>query len=266
MERIFNYSRFGKYFMYDLNNAKNNYGLSLLILGLLPVTLFVFSVLFGILFGSGEIALSTASKVSVYAVAMCSIVISSPTKLYGHLTEKRAGSDWLMIPASSFEKFLSMMIIVCLVLPLGFHALFLGSDWLLSLVFPSYGDPVMLNGVKWISESMNSSDYMDITAAGKSVFLLEFCAGILPFVLGALWFKRSKPAKTILALMAVGMVVSSLTVFFFTHTSIDFDALFENLSAQSLQTWLNILVNVYFLVVIGGLMTAIFFRIKTLKH
>ena len=39
MNNIFDIKRFGQYFLYDLRRAWNNYGLSLLLMGLIPIIL-----------------------------------------------------------------------------------------------------------------------------------------------------------------------------------------------------------------------------------
>ena len=41
MNNIFDIKRFGQYFLYDLRRAWNNYGLSLLLMGLIPIILYV---------------------------------------------------------------------------------------------------------------------------------------------------------------------------------------------------------------------------------
>ena len=43
MNNIFNFKRFVNYLRFDLRNAKNYYGLSMLVVGLLPVIVFAFS-------------------------------------------------------------------------------------------------------------------------------------------------------------------------------------------------------------------------------
>ena len=59
---------------------------------------------------------------------------------YGYLTEKKAGSNWLMVPASKAEKFVSMLLMVCIVIPLLFFVVYMVLDGFLSLVDPTYGE------------------------------------------------------------------------------------------------------------------------------
>ena len=62
MNNIFNIKRFCNYFLYDLRNAKNNYGLSLLILGVMPVVLYIIVQLFSLIFTQYAINLPLGVK------------------------------------------------------------------------------------------------------------------------------------------------------------------------------------------------------------
>ena len=39
MNNIFNFNRFGRYFSYELRNARNSYGMTMAVVGLLPAIL-----------------------------------------------------------------------------------------------------------------------------------------------------------------------------------------------------------------------------------
>ena len=104
MNNVFDIKRFGKYFMYDLNNARGNYAVSALVIGLLPLILLVFTVIFSLLFDGEVRPIMFPMKVTILVCAFFICMLSGPVKLYGSLTERKSGSDWLMLPASSFEK------------------------------------------------------------------------------------------------------------------------------------------------------------------
>ena len=137
MNKIFSFDRFWKYFKYDLVNAKSNFGLSALILGFLPLMAFIIGNLLSIIFTGEWAGWSFGTGIGI--MAMCaSFAISAiiaGVKLYGHLTDRKAGSNWILIPASTFEKFLSMVLIVFLVVPVCLAAMLLASDFILRL-FP----------------------------------------------------------------------------------------------------------------------------------
>ena len=266
MNNIFDFKRFGNYFLYDLRNAKNNYALSLLISGTLPIIVFVFAQLFNLIFLQQFHELNMVAKYMQLGIATTVVILGAGAKLYGHLTEKRAGSNFLMIPASTFEKWLSMMLIVCIMLPISLIGLQLASDALMSFFFPNlYGDRVLeLTFLQKIKDGMNAEGlYVNLEA----IFILDWISSILVFVLGAICFKKGKIGKTILCLFAFSTIFSTLAMVFFGHNGPDyigfFDSLVDPIKAASFVNWLT---NIYFFIIIGGLLGGTYYRLRTLKH
>ena len=136
MNNIFNIKRFSTYFMYDLRNAKNNYGLSMVVVGLVPVIMFAFYQITAWMSNANNYVLGSPVRVMSFLIACCIVLLSSPVKLYGRITERRYGSDWLLVPVSTFEKWLSMMLITTIVIPVVMTVFLVVSDTALSLLFP----------------------------------------------------------------------------------------------------------------------------------
>ena len=68
MNNVFDFQRFGNYFLYDLRRAKNNYAISLLVIGLLPVALYLITQFFSLISGNGVTELSEVPKfIAVFA-------------------------------------------------------------------------------------------------------------------------------------------------------------------------------------------------------
>ncbi len=211
MNNVFSPKRFGKYFCYDLENAWNNFGLSLIVLGLLPAIVFVVSELFSLIF-SGHLMMNNDAIMPMRFVsgAVCLAVacIAFPIKGYGSITDKRAGSSFLMLPASTFEKWLSMMVILCLAAPFCLSALYLGSDTLMGLIFPnSFGTPIVKMPFDKIISEIEIPDGMKIGFTG--VAWGNWASSVLFFLLGAMIFKKGKVGKTILALFALSIIIST---------------------------------------------------------
>ena len=100
MERIFDFRRFGRYLAYDLRNAKNNMGFTLLVYGVAPIFLFIIYEICSLIF-SGYISPVGFAFRTVWLFALvllCSIM--APSRLYGHVTDKRYGTEFLMLPVS----------------------------------------------------------------------------------------------------------------------------------------------------------------------
>ena len=106
MNNIFNFKRFVNYLRFDLRNAKNYYGLSMLVVGLLPVIVFAFSQILYWMVSKDNVSLDfgLAFRCITLCIAVAIVNLTAPPKMYGRITERRCGSDWLLIPASTFEK------------------------------------------------------------------------------------------------------------------------------------------------------------------
>ena len=270
MNKIFSPSRFGKYFLHDLVTARNNFLVSGLILGCLPVVIFAVNSLFNrLITGSWTAYVNPVNQVTSVIVATIVASMVFPAKMYGSLTERRAGSSWLMMPASNFEKWLSMCLVCLLVLPVFLGVLLLGTDAALSALFPmNYGRSL----VYWLFNAnslIRDSTGLDISINIPAIIFIEWAECILPFLLGAIFFRKSKVAKTFLALMLLGLVFSILSIVFAGNVNIDFNELqsmADSAGARRLIDSLNILISAVSLAYIAALLGLVFLRIKTLKH
>ena len=273
MNNVFNLKRFGKYYSYDFNNAVGNFGVSALVIGLLPLILLVFFVIFSLVFTGHVTELPLPVKIMTFGIVVLVVILSAPVKLYGRVTERKAGTDWLMIPASSFEKFLSMAIMLCIVLPVVVFGLFVACDLLLGALMPStYGASMVTllkENIDVISGMADEASWAVTTTGGSIISLWAgWCASILAFGLGAICFKKGKAAKTILCIFALEVLLSLILVIVFKGLDLGqiLPGFFDNLTAGKTEFWINFLINAFYFVVVGGLLTAIFFRVKTIKQ
>ena len=263
MSEIFSFKRFGTYFKYDLFSARANYGQSLLISGLTPVWVFICYELLSLLSGKGWSQMDDGLQITALIIALALLLMAGPVKMYGSLTEKRSGASWLMIPASTFEKFLSMVVIVCILLPAAGFILVFGSDALLSLL-PGYGESLLAVGDKVAAaEEINPGEVFTPLALWAS-----WCESALAFTLGAVCFKKAKAGKTILCLIGVGILFSAITMLVFQSPNITSEQLFDFFGGnpdKALKGIKTVLTLIY-VVVISGLLGGLFFRLKTLRH
>jgi len=272
MKNIFNIKRFGNYLVYDLNNLKNQYGLSLLVIGCLPVIYFIIKVILCLIFNKdlSDINMieeaTTMSRTFTFFLGLIIVILSFPTKAYGSLTERKAGSSWLLLPASAFEKWLSMMLISAIVVPVCYIAVYIGSDSLLSEVFGGYGDS-FITAYSNLTDTLEAEGVSQIINLPAIVFP-SIAGSMLFFLLGAIWFKKSKIAKTILCSMALGLVTSLIS----SKILISFDWYQLNnqlCDAESIKEFVNsmckwaYICNYAQIIILMALIGA---RIKTLKH
>lgn len=266
MNNTFNPARFGKYFLHDLRNAKNNYWLALLITGCAPVLGFIcYRTIF--LLTGGVATPSVSTQISVMITALFAILLTFPVKVYGDLTEKKTGSEWLMIPASSFEKWLSMILISCVVLPVCFYILLFGTDAILAALFPSswpaaaFGKVVSLKGL--VTEETEGLFKTD----GILLLFAEWPESILVFLLGAICFKKGKVGKTILVFFLFWMIVSGLVTLFGLWTDFNIEVTsFTDADAVRILNKMRVIIWTLLAVYTAALMAGVYARIKTLKH
>lgn len=261
MNDTFSLKRFWNYFLYDLNNAKNRYGLSLVIVGFSAIILFVLSSVFSLIGGDGIATTGSGINITASVIAMVITTIMFPVKVYGDITERKYGSSWLMIPASGFEKFLSMALIVCVVLPACLFGLLTLGNVIVSFFVPDCGVVPKLYTV--------FTRQSDVFSNIGLMCWLEWSENILAFTLGALCFKTGKTGKTILCLFAFGILVMFAILLVFGGVGINeetIERIMDSMTAEKAQFLVNAVMNATNALLMGGLLAGIYFRIKNMKH
>lgn len=276
MKDIFNIRRFGKYFVSDLGSAAANFGLSLLLLSSAGVIVYLLMGFFSLITSGTWDGSGMAIRCATLAISYVVLMISMPPKCYGHLTDKRSGSTWLMIPASTLEKYLSMVLITILVIPAVFFGVYCGLDAILCAIDPNCGDsfftilgtiPSLLDEIPEIAVAEFVTDMMRPYS-----FIDDHIYGILVFLLGAICFKNNKSAKTILCLIGLSMGVSMIVSPVVLHSMVSVAGSLEEISDPSaifnspLFNNLKVFDTVSDLVLMTGLLVAVYFRVRTLKH
>lgn len=266
MKEVFNIKRFAKCVEYDLNRVRNNFGISFLIISLSPVIVFLF-ITIGNMFGAGnETETDIICKAGGMLISLIGLTFAMPAKVFGDITERRAGSMLLMMPASAFEKWLSMILTACILVPLAAGILFISSDVLLSALIPSYGKNIFF----YLSVMNEKTEFiMGNSAAIRfiTLLILQVIINILVFLLGSIVFKRAKAAKTILSLIVVGIVGSFIKLIANVNWGSDFSVFrmaFDN-DFHSLMDYAGMYIWSYS-IIFALLLAASFFRIKTIKH
>jgi len=272
MSNVFSAKRFGKYFVYDLGRAKDNFGLSLLILGLLPVVMYVLYQVFSLIGPSHGFGLADGNSGNRFLsliIAVAVAVMVFPVKVYGPLTDRRSGTAFLMLPASTLEKWLSMVLITCIVLPVCIGVLYFGSDLIMGLVFPkTYGTPLLGEGRSLMSAYASAVE-LDIHGVHLGwALVLDWSIYVLSFTLGSMYFKKGKVGLTMLCMfglvLLVLIVMSSLTFSF----EGDLAVWFQNLDPDPDKAfrvfigWAYALMVLELLVVLG----LTYLRMRTIQH
>lgn len=290
---FFNFRRFGKYFSSEIRTCWSNYGLSLMTLSLLfPVSLYFVVSAFNLIVRSNWDGPDMGLRTFIFTVAMICIVVTMPVKCYGRITEKQYGSFWLTLPASGFEKFISMFLMTCFIVPVIGSALYLGADAIICAIDHTCGRNLIAGGIDLLGRMGEMQDFtlnfMDegitiedaamteniIRQIGNPWMYVDEIFGItLPFLLGAICFKNGKTVKTFLAIFAFSMATSMMMTPFMSNWAAEIvseansdpmavlnildSGVFRNLTL--VDTISDTIVNL-------ALLAGIWFRIKTLKH
>lgn len=296
---IFNFRRFGKYFSSDFRTCSANYGLTLMVISILiPLGLYVTAVAFTGLFSHVWCGPGPILRFFAFIAAMFCMTVTMPVKCYGRITEKQYGSFWISLPASKLEKFISMIIMTCIVVPVIGMTVYLAFDWLICIldktceesligtamslmrdlsdfkneIAAELGDPqTAMVGSTEISTDTLQNMFEQVTSPW--LYIDEYFCFCLPFLLGAIFFKSAKTVKTFLAIAAVSSAVSMIVspLFLGYYWDLLNEAISEEEAAAQMfnsgwfqnLAWIDVLSDSIMNIAV---LTGIWFRIKTLKH
>ena len=223
MNNVFDINRFGKVLGFDAKKYFHNFGLTLAILCAIPIFMWVLTLVF-------EFTLLAPIRAGIIYLCTTIAIIIGPAKAFGDINLKREGVRFAMLPASTFEKFLSYTI-CCLftivIVLLGSHAI----DSLLTVLpfggFEKYiqNFSIMDNIKMLLNDTVGFFSDEDLTEAEaasafelmqnigratdvSNIVGLLFTTGL--FMLGNLFFQTHKTAKTIVVMLVVSFVISNI--------------------------------------------------------
>lgn len=274
---ILNFRRFGKYLESDLRACVSNSGITFLVAAAAPAILYFFYGVFHLILLGEWGGVTPGWRITVFLGVLLVLIIALPVSCYGKVTDKRSGKEFLMLPVSSFEKTASMIIICCILAPAAFFACYGALDALICLFDSDCGAAlVSFSHLSELKETVTGgevpSEYMGSLSAmfNPLLYFDDIISTVLIFLLGAIWFKKGKVAKTILAIIAVGTLTSIVATPIFVSISRSvittndpslvferFDWMFRHLGL--VDTISDTVSNIV-------LVALIFLRVKTLKH
>lgn len=265
MSDIFNFDRFVRTVSFDFRKIMRGYGLTALVLSLIP---FIGAFLYGLLsmaFGGGWSHPGISFRSPMLIIFFFVMVLSLPVSAYGFVTDRRVGSSYLMMPTSSLEKFISMILNVVIFFPVMMGAIFLLSDSLLVLTGLADGGYLPVEYARTLNNfnyASFDSDLIDTGWIRPSVTwgaCLSLAINLLFFLLGSIFFKKTKVVKTILVILGL-QVLSTIVIGPFASEITDDILLGDFWNGFRVWFWLSIAVQIVVLDVL------IYLRIKTLKH
>lgn len=268
---VFNGQRFWTYFKYDLTQMWRNHVKAAIFIGLSGLILYVIGVSWHALFDHVWMAPGFPARVAVFGIA-CFALELYQTRTYGYLTERRKGSAWLMLPASTFEKWLSMILMTLVVIPVAFLGTYIAVDAILKLADPTYGE-LLIGAAQSALESLQNSlveannQYSTTWNLGFMIWpaLAGFCTNFLYFLLCGISFKRHKILWAFIILFLLSSVSGVITTMLGMENSIDVD-IDDFAQAESMIRHTISWVTAGGFALAACLAGGIFYRLKTLKH
>jgi len=267
MSNIFNAKRFGKYLIHDIKSAWRDSGTLLILCAFAPLIILIVSIMFQLVFGGSVDAMSSGMKIAALGISALVAAWVFPSSHYGSLTEKRRGSDWLMLPASRLEKYLSILLVICVALPFCLFAVQFALDKLLTLI-PAYGDSAfsaMNRGLQKVFNEISVEDKKLAVSAPYALYL-SFAGNALSFTLGALFFKKSKIGKTIIAILIIDFALTMAVGGLVGAIGIDPGKATQAIEEGRIMTLINVSAYITYAVMFAALDILIYLRVKTLKH
>lgn len=269
----FSFQRFWNYFKYDLTQLWRHNGLAVVMLGFISLIVYLVWVIFSVIFTGSWNAPGIEARIVVFFIGWIILVLGM-TRTYGYLTQKRAGSAWLMVPASALEKFISMLIITLILMPLAFFASYMLIDGALALIDPTVGKAILASSgdlMAFVNHALEVSAQKGVEFNLKLMafpLILQCMYNILYFLFCGVIFKKWKLAGAFAILVGIGMVSSLLFSTLALHGWAQRLELVTD-DPLALQSFVNASMNygtAFNVLVFIGLAVGIYYRIKTLKH
>lgn len=279
MNNTFSLDRFGKYLRYDFKRWFASFGPTMLLMSAVPVILYTFIAIYSLLFSHQWDTPGETTRIVVAVITSAIMVLIYPSNLYGYITDKKAGSSFLMIPASILEKFLSMLLNTIFVMPLIFGLIYLSLDGIICAIDGTCGGSLF----KCLKDGLNAIltfSFSSSAPVNVSLFSIwiHFACSALFFLLGALLFKKHKILYPLLIIVGLQMSFSIIVGLFISLGLFDIDSFglwVERITEQYITNpdflgWaipaFNILATLCDILVFTAFATAAYFRVKTIKH
>lgn len=219
---IFNMNRFWRYFKTEFDAFVSRYGISLLVMSTMAVTTDMFNGLISFFLTGTWQGMIAPLRVMLFVIFATIVLMTSPAKLYGYVTDRKEGSAFLMLPASKLEKYISMVLISCVVVPFIFFVVYMGLDIMVCKIDGTCGISMfsMFTGARefvdnFISGALlnqeGAAEMLNIFGNAKNaiftplLYVDDVIQLTLYFLLGALIFKSSKTGKTLGCIILLGL-------------------------------------------------------------
>lgn len=259
MSDIFDINRFYKYFVYDFKQIIGRYGISFFAICMMPFTILIINKVLFIPLNIDSYP-GTAQRFSIVVLSYMVLFMTFTSKVYGRLSNRQEGRAWILAPASLFEKYLSMMLISLIIVPVTFFIGYGVSDFLVCMLFPECQEPLF---------HIHPSDNLplEFTLRGYPMVFLCMMVPMSVFLAGSLIFKKWKISKSVFLSLAICLFMSYLISWnVFPEIILCNIEKMKEEDVSNLEFHLNLVFYCFTCIPIIIFSTVIWFVLKNLKH
>ena len=284
MNNTLNINRFGKVLKHDGLNFFPNLILALAILWAIPVIIYLFAALMPT--DDTTKVFDAFSRIDVISTLTNIALIIAPARLYRYCNDSRKGIGYAMLPASTLEKFLSMVFYCVIVTPIVYLAGALAIDSILALFQGPYeGFAVSIyfdtfakiNAVFQRDNIMLDESFMLYYASISQTFMLILSAlGTLTissiFMFGNMIFKKRKTGKMLGILILLFIIFMIVVINYVAHNediALYFQQMNDDNKAEIIKNIIFRTMDITFFaeIIISALMLfGVYRKIKTQKY
>lgn len=264
MNNTLDIKRFGKVLKHDGINFFPNIFLSLAILWAIPVVIYLFTILMP---GVERDILDAFPRFVLISILKSIAIIIVPARLYKHCNDSRKGIGYIMLPASTLEKFLSMVIFCTIVIPVIYIAGALAIDSILALFNgPYFGFAATL------FFDINKTGINDIIIASGNTGmivaqqLLNTLILSSIFMYGNMIFKKRKTGKMIIILILLFIIFMIILINYAVHNQDILNRIITESDHEYLIKFIMRIIFFFNIIVSALLLWGTYHRLKTQKY
>ena len=283
MNNTFNINRFGKILKHDGLNFFPNFILALAILWAIPVVIYLFTALMPT--EETTHVYDAMARINVIDFLLRITIIIAPAMLYKTCNDSRKGIGYAMLPASTLEKFLSMVIYCVIVTPIIYLAGALAIDSILALIngpYEGFAASMYFNKFAQIDYSVTQHQMNELLDASWPLFIENLSPTFMTilsllgtlmlssiFMFGNMIFKKRKTGKMIGILILLSIIFMIIFINYVANHETIFNQINEDNFSEFIERLIYIMMNVamYTEIIISALMLfGVYRKIKTQKY
>ena len=196
MNQHFNINRFGKFFKKEFSERISNI---LTISAIFSIILIIWWFIAFLIHMTGSPSTSDPESRAVYLfIVIVLMIIASPLILYYRCNHRRRGVDYITLPASFNEKFVSMLIHTLILFPVMIGFSVLATDFVISTLNPAiFNGSILSSGL--LSTIWDSKSVEVLWSIFSAFALFLFCNAV---------YKKNKTVKSIFSILLFYLLVS----------------------------------------------------------